>query len=78
MCLKIYFRLKTYKKFKKDYFKNYQGKLKQSIQKLANERGQQLRSEQDAGNIVTKGFIKLGNWIYNIFNRPKIDKSGIE
>ncbi len=67
-----------YKKFKKDYFKNYQGKLKQSIQKLANERGQQLRSEQDAGNIVTKGFIKLGNWIYNIFNRPKIDKSGIE
>ena len=48
------------------------------MRKLANERGQQLRSEQDAGNIVTKGFIKAGNWIYNIFNRPKIDKSGIE
>ena len=66
-----------YKKFKEDYFENYQGKLEQSVRKLSNERGKQLKSEEDA-NIVTRGFIRAGNWIYNIFNRPKIDKSGID
>ena len=64
-------RNKDYKKFKEDYFKNYQGKLEQSIEKLAKKRGEQIKNVQDAG--LAGGFVRFGNWIYNIFNRPKVE-----
>ena len=62
-----------YKKFKEDYFKNYQGKLEQSIQKLANERGQQLRNEQDVVTLSLKVLLDLeiGYIIYLIDQKSK-------
>ena len=81
---------KNYQKFKNDYFNNYRGKLEQSLKLEEKRRGEQLDKEADleykrrtgiAGSKVGAGIEKqlarFGNFISNLFYKPKI-KSDVD